>query len=134
MLRLEIMVGILDELWLEFWTAFSGPGWSLYVPTHRHWEWFYDARDNLIIHMESDTDINAYSVPREGHRLHSWQVYPRSHTLGQVLPHCLPVNVLILPGDQILCREIGPPLAIDCSECNSFWSHLCSIGGEWMWE
>ena len=36
------------RLWLEFWMAFLGPGWGLYIPlgawenpTHRRWEWFY---------------------------------------------------------------------------------------------
>jgi len=49
------------RLWLEFWTAFAGPGWSLRHPlgnwehpTHRRWDWFYDARDDLLIHSERD--------------------------------------------------------------------------------
>ncbi len=48
--------------------------------------------------------------------------------------HCLLANVMVLPGEQILRREIGPPLAISTSTVQSFWSHLCLMGGEWMWE
>jgi len=49
------------RLWLDFWTAFAGPGWSLQNPlgtwehpTHQRWDWFYDARDDLLIHSERD--------------------------------------------------------------------------------
>ncbi len=129
------------KLWLELWMAFAGPGWGLCNPlgawehpTHQQWEWFYDARDDLLIHLVSNTEITAYSIPGEGHRLQSRQIYQRLHTLGQVPSHCLPATVLVLPGDQILCREIGPPLAAPLTDTSSFWTHLCSMGGEWMWE
>jgi hypothetical protein len=62
------------RLWLEFWTAFAGPGWSLRNPlgtwehpTHRRWDWFYDAREDLLIHLEQDGETVAYSIPGEGH-------------------------------------------------------------------
>ena len=62
------------NLWLEFWRAFSGPGWALYIslgageyPTHRRWEWFYDAWVDLIIHMERDKEFTAYNISGEGH-------------------------------------------------------------------
>jgi hypothetical protein len=129
------------KLWLELWTAFAGPGWGLRNPlgnwehpTHRRWEWFYDARDDLLIHMVSDTETIAYSIPGDGHRLHSRQIYQRSHALGQIPAHVLPATVLVLPGDQILRREIGPPLAPPRPYTSSFWTHLRSMGGEWMWE
>ena len=129
------------RLWLEFWTAFAGPGWSLRHPlgnwkhpTHRRWDWFYDARDDLLIHSELDGGTIAYSRPGNGHRLRSRQIYERSHVLGAIPTHCLLANVMVLPGDQILRREIGPPLAILTSTEQSFWCHLCSMGGEWMWE
>jgi hypothetical protein len=115
------------NLWLDFWRAFSGPGWALYIPlgawenpTHRRWEWFYDPQDNLIIHMESNKDIIAYSITGEGHRLQSRQVYPRSHALGQVPSHCFPADVLVLPGDHILRRGAGPPLVEAHSKCRSY--------------
>ena len=54
--------------------------------------------------------------------------------LDTIPTHCLLANVMVLPGDQILHREIGPPLAISTPTEQSFWSHLCSMGGEWMWE
>ena len=115
------------KLWLELWTAFVGPGWGLRNPlgtwehpTHRQWEWFYDARDDLLIHLISDMETIAYSIPGEGHRLRSRQIYQRSHALSQVPSHCLPATVLILPSDQILCREIGPPLAAPRPDTSSF--------------
>ena len=76
----------------------------------------------------------AYSIPGEGHGLRSRQIYHRSHILASIPTHCLPANVLTLPGDQILCREIGPPLASSSSVTQPFWTHLCLMGGEWMWE
>jgi len=42
--------------------------------------------------------------------------------------------VLVLPGDNILHRKIGPPLVTAHSKCSSFWTHLRWIGGEWLWE
>ena len=108
------------KLWLDFWTSFSGSGWSLHIPlgawvnpTHRQWEWFYDVQDDLLVHIECDTMMVAYSTPRESHRLClcSRQVYLHSHALGHVPSNCLPANVVVLPGDQVLHREIGPPLA-----------------------
>jgi hypothetical protein len=129
------------RLWLEFWTAFAGPGWSLRNPlgtwehpTHRRWDWFYNVRDNLLIHSERHGGIVAYSSPGEGHRLRLQQIYQGSRMLDNIPTHCLLANVMMLPGDQILCREIGPPLASSSSVKQSFWSHLCSMGGEWMWE
>jgi len=130
------------RLWLDFWTAFAGPGWSLRNPlvtwehpTHQRWDWFYDTRDDLLIHSERDGETVAYSIPGEGHRLRSRQIYHRSHVLASIPAHsCLPANVLKLPGDQILRREIGPPLASSSSVTQSFWTHLRSMGGEWMWE
>ena len=129
------------RLWLDFWTAFAGPGWSLQNPlgnwehpTHRRWDWFYDARDNLLIHLERDGETVAYSIPGEGHRLRLRQIYHRSHVLASVPAHCLPANVLTLPGYQILRREIGPPLASSSLVTQSFWTYLRSMGGEWMWE
>ncbi len=60
------------KLWLELGMAFAGPGWGLRNPlgtwehpAHRRWEWFYDARDNLLIHLVSDTETIAYSIPGE---------------------------------------------------------------------
>jgi hypothetical protein len=76
----------------------------------------------------------AYNIPGEGHRLRSQQIYHRSHILASIPGHCLPANVLTLPGDQILHREIEPPLASFSSVTQSFWTHLRSMGGEWMWE
>ncbi len=70
----------------------------------------------------------------EGHRLGLRQIYQRLHVLGTIPTHCLPANVLVLPGEQILQREIGPPLASLSSTKESFWVHLRSMGGEWMWE
>jgi len=129
------------RLWLEFWTAFAGPGWNLRNPlgnwehpTHRRWDWFYDARDDLLIHLEHDGGTVAYSSPGEGHCLRSRQIYQRSHMLDTIPTHCLSANVMVLPGDQILRREIGPPLASSSLAEQSFWSHLRSMGGEWMWE
>jgi len=129
------------KLWLELLTACAGPGWGLRNPlgnwehpTHRRWEWFYDARDDLLIHMVSDTETIAYSIPGDGHRLRSRQIYQRSHALGQIPAHVLPATVLVLPGNQILRREIGPPLAPPRPYTSSFWTHLRSMGGEWMWE
>ena len=123
------------KLWLEFWMAFAGPGWgprnplgAWEHPTHRRWEWFYDARDNLLIHLVSNTEIIACSIPG------SRQIYQRSHSLGQLPSHCHPATVLVLPGNQILRREIGPPLAVPCPDTSSFWTHLRLMGGEWMWE
>jgi hypothetical protein len=127
-------------LWLEFWTAFSGPGWCLHIPlgpwshpTHRQWEWFYDARGDLMIHAESDKEIVAYLKPDKSHRLWSRQVYIRSHALGQVPPHSLPANVAVLTGGQVLRREIGPPLVGLLPNYKTFWAFLQSLGGEWMW-
>jgi len=129
------------QLWLELWTALAGPGWSLRRPlgiwehtTHRRWDWFYDARDDLLIHSGRDGVIVAYSRPGEGHRLRSRQVYNRSHELDTIPTHCLLANVMVLPGEQILRRETGPPLAKSTSTVQSFWSHLRSMGGEWMWK
>ena len=76
----------------------------------------------------------AYSIPGEGHCLWSRQIYQRSHALGQVPSHCLPTTVLILPGNQILRQEIGPPLAAPHPDTSSFWTHLRLMGGKWMWE
>jgi hypothetical protein len=129
------------ELWLELWTAFAGPGWGLRNPlgtwehpTHRRWEWFYDARDDLLIHLVSNTETIAYSIPGDGHRLQSRQIYQRSHALGQIPSHGLLATVLVLPGDQILCREIGAPLAAPRPDTSSFWTHLRWMGGKCMWE
>ena len=76
----------------------------------------------------------AYSSSGEGHRLRLRQIYQRLHVLGTIPTHCLPANVMVLPGEQILRREIGPPLASSSLIKESFWVHLRSMGGEWMWE
>ncbi len=41
---------------------------------------------------------------------------------------------MVLPGEEILRRETGPPLAKLTSTVQSFWSHLRSMGGDWMWK
>ncbi len=43
-------------------------------------------------------------------------------------------NVLELPKEQVLYREIGPPLAPIRSLVVSFWALLRSLCGELMWE
>jgi hypothetical protein len=69
------------KLWLELWTAFAGPGWGLRNPlgawehpTHWQWEWLYNARDDLLLHLVSNMEIIAYSIPGEGHCLRSRQI------------------------------------------------------------
>ncbi|KAL3798443.1 hypothetical protein ACHAW5_007395 [Stephanodiscus triporus] len=124
------------RLWLEFWTSFSGPGWSLRTPlgswehpSHRRWDWFYDARDDLLIRPCEDGGAVAYSISGKGHRLRSRQEYHHSHKLDSIPKNCLTANVLSLPGGSVLRREIGPPLAIPKPVTRSFWAHLRSLGG-----
>jgi len=129
------------RLWREFWTALSGPGWSLreplgpwVSPTHRRWEWRYDPRDDILLHLAGDGSITAYIASENGHRLRSRQTYYRSHAAGAVPAHALPAGVLVLSDCQVLRKEIGPPLAVLPPETSSFWPYLRSLGGEWMWE
>ena len=129
------------RLWREFWTALAGPGWSLrdplgawVHPTHRQWEWFYNARDDLLLHSTREGSITAYLAPENGHRLRSRQTYHRAHSVGAIPAHVFPASVLELSDCQVLRREIGPPLAKLNPETPSFWSHLRSLGGGWMWE
>ena len=129
------------RLWWEFWTVLAGPGWSLrdplgawVHPTHRRWEWFYDARDDLLLHSTRDGSMIAYLAPEIGHHLRSRQIYHRLHAAGAIPAHVLPASVLVLSGRQVLRREIGPPLARLNPETPPFWSYLRSLGGEWMWE
>ncbi|KAL3795721.1 hypothetical protein ACHAW5_004491 [Stephanodiscus triporus] len=129
------------QLWLEFWTSFLGPGWSLQTPlgpwehpAHRCWDWFYEARDDLLIRPSEEGGAEAYSIPGKGHRLRSRQEYQRSHKLDSIPEHCLTANVLSLPGGKVLRREIGPPLAVPKPVTRSFWAHLRLLWGEWMWE
>jgi hypothetical protein len=56
------------KLWYEFWRAFSGPGGSILIPlgdwqhlTHCHWEWFYNVRDDQILHKDHDADVTVYA-------------------------------------------------------------------------
>jgi hypothetical protein len=56
------------KLWYEFWTAFPGPGGSILIPlrdwqypTHHHWEWFYNVKDNQILHKAHEAGVMVYA-------------------------------------------------------------------------
>jgi hypothetical protein len=56
------------KLWYEFWTAFSGPRGCIPIPlgdwqylTHCHWEWFYNVRDNQILHKAHKAGVMVYA-------------------------------------------------------------------------
>jgi hypothetical protein len=125
--------------WLQFWTAVTGPGGLLCRPlgewvglTHRNWFWFYRPHGD-ILYCRNEDRIDAY-VRLATRRVRSGQTYCRSHVVEAILQPALTATIQKLPGGQVVCGEIGPPLFL-LKELNlTFWELLQSIGGEWMWE
>jgi hypothetical protein len=129
------------KLWYEFWMAFSGPGGHIPIPlgdwqypTHCCWEWFYNVKEDQILHKAHEAGVTVYARSDEGKQLRSGQLYQQSHLTDQVPACSIPANVLELSKEKVLCREISPRLAPIRSLAVSFWELLRSLGRDWIWE
>jgi hypothetical protein len=76
----------------------------------------------------------VYTQLDKDKQLRSGQLYQQSHLTDQVPACSIPVNVLELQKEQVLCRDMGPPLALVRTLAVPFWVLFRSLGGEWMWE
>jgi hypothetical protein len=132
-------------VWCSFWSSYHGTGFSLprvlgrwVSPTHRQWEWFYEASTSTLQQCAGDA-IWDYKLA-EG---------TQQHTRGSILftqvgcqpqgsePVGVPCSVVRTQGSPsvTLIGAIGPPLApSDESITGSFCDRLYAGGGEWMWE
>jgi hypothetical protein len=86
------------------------------------------------LHHSHKAEVRVYAQSDESKRLHSGQLFQWSHRTDLVPACTVPANILELLKDQVLCREIGPPLAQVRSPAVSLWSFLRLLGGEWIWE
>jgi hypothetical protein len=50
-----------------------------------------------------------------------------------ILPFSAPVSVR-RQADSVIKLSSGPPLASPSDDTSSFWVHLKSMGGDWMWD
>ena len=103
-------------------------------PTHRLWEWFYNGKDNQILHAADNAYVLVYIRLDGSHRLQSGKLYQWLHLIDHVPACCIPAYILKLSQERELRQEIGPHLASIGFGSASFWELLRSFGGKWMWE
>lgn len=103
--------------WFNFWTAYTGPSFSLDLPlgrwtapTHRIIKWFYSAVEDQVEEVDDETvhlyrPVGVQRLTRANFRYK----YVRSVTAK---PTGNPVSVSILSDTDIIRHSVGPPLAI----------------------
>jgi len=125
--------------WAAFWGRFTFPG--LYLesplgkwvePTHRKWDWAYDAANDIVEHRTPD-GVDYYSRAGGG-RTRSERIYVQmaSYDDGRALAG-VPCTVKALDSNSIRFHSFGPSLATSPAKPDDFLSFLTEWGGEWMW-
>ncbi len=126
-------------LWKTFWTAFLRAGSLLHIPlgdwlhmSHRIWEWFHDPLKDQLQHLR-DNVRTVYNPVKTKQNTWYTQVYSMQYT--DALPAIgNPCNVRQLLSITFQRRETGMGLAPVQATEGTFWEHLRSLGGTWMWE
>ncbi len=104
--------------------------------SYRTWQWYYCKYNHILYHKgEEGDDANTTFVRTDTHaRTLSPHEYYQEEDIDIITGHCVPAQVLPSAGGTIIRRSIGPPLATLPTQLVSFWDHLQSLGGEWMWD
>jgi hypothetical protein len=128
------------RLWWDFWTSIVGYGGSLCIPlgewvaqSHWKWEWFYCENEDMLYHQGHYT-ISMYNCTMPPARIRSLRENHHTQVIRRIPAYCIPVIFLVLPGDIVHRKSIGPPLASFVQADKPFWGFLHSLGGEWMWD
>ena len=126
-------------VWAAFWGRFTFDGMYLesplgdwVEPTHRRWDWAYDAANDIIEHKTAE-GVDYY-FPIGQQRTRSERVYSltSSHSDGRRLGTTT-CSVIRLDDNSVQFHSAGPPLANKPSKPDDFLSFLKDWGGEWMW-
>ena len=126
-------------VWAAFWGRFTFDGMYLesplgdwVEPTHRRWDWAYDAANDIIEHKTAE-GVDYY-FPIGQQRTRSERVYSltSSHSDGRRLGTTT-CSVIRLDDNSVQFYSAGPPLANKPSKPDDFLSFLKDWGGEWMW-
>ena len=126
--------------WNTFWTNYTEPGFYLPSPlgtwvakSHRSWKWYYDSTNDILQKVEND-GIAYYHSLGGRRRTRGSQTYGRVRFAAARSPTGQPTSVLELPDQSVQHLVPGPSLVHDAPSSISFWEHLRSWGGVWMWE
>jgi hypothetical protein len=126
-------------LWRAFWTPYSGPGGLLHIPlgewlhlSHRTWEWFYDPIQDQLQHMRNNAQIVCKPIQTKQDTRHTQHYYRHSSNSNSAISSPCYVHQLSLTTVQR--QEMGPQLTLQREARGTFWEHLQSLGGKWMWE
>jgi hypothetical protein len=127
-------------LWLHFWTSTTGNLGLLHIPltkwlypSHRTWQWYYCKYNDMLYHKGKG--VNATFVQTDVCAgIRSRQEYCEEEDIDIIPRHCVPAQVLPSAGGMVIKRSIGPPLITLTTQPVTFWDHLRSLRGEWMWD
>jgi hypothetical protein len=126
-------------LWKTFWTAFLGAGGLLHIPlgdwlhtSHRIWEWFHDPLKDQLQHLKDNVQT-VYDPVKTKWNTRYTQVYSMQYT-DALLAIGNPCNVRQPLSITFQCRETATGLVSVQATEGTFWEHLRSLGGTWMWE
>jgi hypothetical protein len=126
-------------LWKTIWTAFFGAGGLLHIPlgdwlhtSHSIWEWFHGPLKDQLQHLR-DNIQTVYDPVKTEQNTQYTQVYSMQYT--DALPAIgNPCNVRQLLSIIFQRWETGTGLTQVQATEGTFWKHLRSLGGTWMWE
>jgi hypothetical protein len=126
-------------LWRTFWTSYLGPGGLLHIPlrewlplSHRIWEWFYDPTQDQLQDVRKN-GRTVYELIQTKQDTKVTQHYYR-HSTNSNPAIGSPCNVRQLSPTTVQRQETGPQFMLQKEVKGTFWKHLQSFGGKWMWE
>ena len=129
-------------LWYGAWRKITSTGWVLNRPLGRwlhrpdaQWHWYYDEMSNEVWELGDSqqryTPIET-RVNTRSHRLFKAAEPQHGHVQISSLKTA---SVSVLAGEAVILHDIGPPMPHEHVTSNAtFWEHLRSQGGEWMWD
>ncbi len=128
--------------WEQFWRDHTGHGYILAIPlgkwlhlTHQQWQWFYDAHHQLVTKHIDGSSVHAYKLSTRLRASRLATTFTQTPELDNApIPmRGDPTSVITLSESTVKKLQEGPPLAKAVETHLSFWDHLDSWGGAWMW-
>jgi hypothetical protein len=130
------------ETWEQFWWDHTGHWYKLAIPlgkwlhpTHQQWQWFYNTQHQLLKKHIDGSSVHVYKLSTRSKASRSATNFtqPPKPDNAPITMQGDPTCVITLSESTVKKLQEGSPLAKAVETHLSFWDHLNSWGGEWMW-
>jgi hypothetical protein len=130
------------ETWEQFWRGYTGHKYKLAISlgkwlhsTHQQWQWFYDTQHQILTKHINGSTVHIYNLSKRSRasRLATTFTQTLKPDNAPIPMQGDPTSVITLSESPVKKLQEGPPLAKAVETHLSFWDHLDSWGGAWMW-